>query len=308
MDGPEPRTRAAEVVADACAAAVREAEAALADAPRGPRRREAIRSARRALKTARALGASLRASIPPEDRRRHASIDAMVEFAAKANQLLGPLRDRDALTRSIVRTTDRFVDSETRRVARTVLHATLVLAQGDRRDSDACAETALDRARRALRAARESIGEATGGAFRCEDAARMLERSHRALRDELSEALADGDLARLHECRKRASFLALALAPLADGAEAPRDLRRIVSRGRRLAAAIGEDRDLALLDVEMRIARARLAGSPLVDAVEDALRLARLEAAARMEEQARAFLRLGRGRCRRAIRQAFSAP
>jgi hypothetical protein len=77
------------------------------------------------------------------------------------------------------------------------------------------------------------------------------------------------------------------------------------SRAKNLAAALGEDRDLALLDVEMRVARARLEGSPLVTAIDDALRLARLEAFARAEDAARAFLRLGPNRTRRALRELF---
>ena len=301
-DGAEPRASAAQAVASACAAAVLAAEAALADAAPGARRREAIRSARRALKSVRALGAALRATIPTHDRDRLGALDAVLEFAGQANQLLGPLRDRDALGRTIQRLADRFVDSETRRVTRTVLHATLVLAQGGRRDHEQFAETAIERARRALRSAHAALASATGGAHEFAGAARLLARTHRAMREDLVAALAESDLARLHECRKRASFLALALAPAIAAEGAPREVRRLASRARRLAAAIGEDRDLALLDVEMRIARARLEGSPLVAAIDDAIRLARLEAAARMEDRARAFLRLGGRRIERALR------
>ena len=74
---------------------------------------------------------------------------------------------------------------------------------------------------------------------------------------------------------------------------------------KRLAAALGEDRDLALLDVELRVARAQLAGSPLASAIDDALRLARLESIARVEDAAAAFLRLGRGRIKRGVASLF---
>jgi hypothetical protein len=46
-------------------------------------------------------------------------------------------------------------------------------------------------------------------------------------------------------------------------------------------------------------------GSPLVSAIDDALRLARLEAFARAEDSARAFLRLGPNRTRRELRVLF---
>jgi hypothetical protein len=70
---------------------------------------------------------------------------------------------------------------------------------------------------------------------------------------------------------------------------------------------LGEDRDLALLDVEMRVARAQLEGSPLASAIDDALRLARIESAARVEDAASEFLRLRRGRVKRAICELLGA-
>jgi hypothetical protein len=87
--------------------------------------------------------------------------------------------------------------------------------------------------------------------------------------------------------------------------ELPSSVRRMRARAKRLAAALGEDRDLALLDVEMRATRSQLSGSPLAAAIDDALRLARLEAGARVEDAARAFLRLGRGRVRRGLDELF---
>jgi hypothetical protein len=72
-----------------------------------------------------------------------------------------------------------------------------------------------------------------------------------------------------------------------------------------LASALGEDRDFALLDVEMRAARAQLAGSPLISAIDETLRLARLESNARMEDGARAYLRVSRSRVHRAMEALF---
>jgi hypothetical protein len=202
-------------------------------------------------------------------------------------------------------------------VTRTVLLATLVLAEGDRRSDAAYAEASVERARRAIRAARDSFAVVAPDArFDTTHAAELLARTFAGCRAELDAALASGDLARLHECRKKASFLALSLAPLdardrdeadaAPGARLSTDLRRLRTRARSLAAALGEDRDLALLDVEMRAARAQLAGSPLVGAIDGALRLARLEANARMEDAARAFLRLPRKRLLRELSARFS--
>ena len=113
------------------------------------------------------------------------------------------------------------------------------------------------------------------------------------------------DLARLHECRKKATFLSLSLRAFED--EVPGAVRRLRGRARRLAAALGEDRDFALLDVEMSAARAQLAGSPLAAAIDDALRLARLESSVRVEDAAQDFLRLGRSRVRRGLAQLFGA-
>jgi hypothetical protein len=308
------RTRdAGAVLATALSHALAEADAALDGLSTSARRREGVRTARRALKAARAVAPLARTGAARD------AIDGVVEFAAKANQLLGPLRDRDALARSIQRLADRFADPGARRVTRTVLLATLVLAEGDRRSDAAYAEASVERARRAIRAARDSFATiAPLARFDTTHAAELLARTFAACRAELDAALASGDLARLHECRKKASFLALSLAPLdpreraegdaTDAAPSPRlssNLRRLRARARSLAAALGEDRDLALLDVEMRAARAQLAGSPLVGAIDDALRLARLESNARMEDAARAFLRLPRKRLLREMTERF---
>lgn len=272
------------------------------DAPAS--RREAVRSARRELKAVRALAPLCRCG--RGDRANDLAIEGLLEFAAKANQLLGPLRDRDALARSIQRIVDRFADSGTRKVARTVLLATLIFSEGDRRDDSVYAQATIDRARRSLRAARSATARLSeGGAFDATHAGALLCRTFRACGDELAAALESGDLARLHECRKKATFLALSLRPFEDDASAP--VRRLRTRAKRLAAALGEDRDLALLDVEMTAVRAQLSGSPLASAIDDALRLARLESGARVERAAEDFLRLRRGRVRRAIGELLGA-
>lgn len=274
------------------------AEASLESVEAPPARREGVRSARRELKAVRAIAPLCRGE--GDD----AVIDGVLEFSAKANQLLGPLRDRDALSRSIQRLSDRFADHATRRVVRTVLLATLIFGEADRRDEAAYAAASIDRSRRSLRSARAAIaGLAADDRFDGALAAGLLRRTHAACRRELGAALRGGDLARLHECRKKASFLALALRPFEDDVPAP--LRRLRGRAKRVAAMLGEDRDLALLDVEMRVARAQLAGSPLAAAMDDALRLARLESAARVEDAAADFLRLRRGRVRRALAELF---
>lgn len=264
-------------------------------------RREAVRTARRALKEVRALAPLCRVA------GRDDLTDGVLEFSAKANQLLGPLRDRDALARSIQRLSDRFAESETRRVARTVLMATLVFAESDRRDETAFADAAIERARRALRSARQAAEASerglADGAIDGAEAASVVARHARELHDELAEALRRNDLARLHECRKRASLVALALAPF--GEELSSGLTRLRTRARRLASALGEDRDLALLDVEMHAARARLAGSPLIDSLDATLRLARLESTARMEDAARRHLRLRPRRVDRELDELF---
>ncbi|MFN9078283.1 MAG: CHAD domain-containing protein [bacterium] len=298
MEGP-PDSGA--VVLSALRVALAAAETALERVDSPSERRESVRAARRELKSARALAPLLRSREAPPSQ---ASVDGVLEFSAKANQLLGPLRDRDALARSIQKIADRFADDETRRVSRTVLLATLVFADGDRRDDAQFAATAIERARRAIRQARAAAEHLdakapTPGAH----ASAALARAFDEGRDMLDRGLEEGDLAALHACRKHATILALGLRPFGDALPAP--LRRVRSRAKTLAAALGEDRDFALLDVEMRVARARLDGSPLVAAIDDALRLARIEAFARAEDSARAFLRLGPNRTRRALRELF---
>jgi hypothetical protein len=270
------------------------AEASLESVDAPPARREGVRSARRELKAVRAVAPLCR------NGRNDSAIDGVLEFSAKSNQLLGPLRDRDALSRSIQRLAERFAKHDTRRVVRTVLFATLIFGEADRRDEAAYAAASIDRARRSLRSARAAVaalGEAD--AFDGAQAAALLLRTHAACRGELEAALRGNDLARLHECRKRATFLALALRPFED--DVPAAVRRLRTRAKRLATMLGEDRDLALLDVEMRVARAQLEGSPLASAIDDALRLARIESAARVEDAASDFLRLRRSRVKRAI-------
>lgn len=304
---------AGDLLREALRAAIAETEASIVLAEDSARRREAVRATRRALKDVRALATLCR----PRDAVGHAgthagthagahasSVDGMVEFAAKANQLLGPLRDRDALVRSIQRLSDRFADGEPRRVVRTVLLATLVYADHDRVESEAWSQGSLDRARRAIAAMAAAARRAEGASFDDRHAARTLLETHRravlTLRDALEASDAgSGDLARLHDGRKLASFLALALKPF--GEELPDDARRMRVRARRLASALGEDRDLALLDVEMARVRLQLGGSALVASIDGALRLARLEGSARMEDAARSFLRLRRRRVARAI-------
>ncbi len=264
----------------------------------GAARREPIRLARRALKEVRAIAPLCRAPAGGE------LVDALVEFAGRANGLLGPLRDRDALLRSVQRLSDRFAEPTVRRTVRTVLLATLVFADGARRDEATFADAAIDRARRAVRSAGEVARLVrAAGAFDAVAAASTLGRAFAQCLEELDGAMADGDLARLHDCRKRASFLALGLRPLGD--DAPAVLRRVRGRAKRLVSALGEERDLALLDAEMRGARRQLAGSPLLAAIEDALRLARLEAGARSEDAAHAMLRLRRKRVLAGLDEAF---
>ncbi len=279
-------------------AAVRAADAHLQEAHVASMRREAIRLTRRELKKARALAPLVRNAA-------HGSlVDGTLEFAAKANQLLGPLRDRDALIRSIQRITERFIDGEPRRVARTVLLATIIFAQFDRRDEEHFSDGALNRARRNVRAALEcASGIAGNAAFDASSARAGVAWDFDSCRRDLVEALAEGNLVRLHECRKKASSLALVLGVF--GEQLPNPLRRARSRARSLAAALGEDRDYALLDVEMRAARSQLNGSPLVAAIDETLRLARLESTARMEDAARAYLRVSRSRVHRALDDLF---
>ena len=267
-------------------------------------RREAVRGARRALKSVRALAPLCR------NGHREGGVDqaiaSVLEFSAKANQMLGPLRDRDALLRSIHRLVDRFADAQTRTVARTVLVATLIHSEGERRDDAAYAGVSIERAHRALRAARGAVAHlGIEGAFDPAHATTLVLRAFRDCRTELSAALEASDLVRLHDCRKMATFLALALRPFED--DVPAAVARMRSRAKRLAAALGEDRDLALLDVEMSAARAQLAGSPLATAIDDAVRLARIEALARVEDAAASFLRVRRGGVRRGVRELLGA-
>jgi hypothetical protein len=290
--------RAAAILLGALRDSVALAETSLESVDAPPARREGVRSARRELKAVRAIAPLCR------NGRNDSAIDGVLEFSSKSNQLLGPLRDRDALARSIQRLADRFAKHDARRVVRTVLVATLVLGESDRRDEVAYAAASIDRARRSLRAARAAVavlGEVDS--FDAAQASSLLRRTHAACRRELEAALRGNDLARLHECRKKASFLALALRPFED--DVPAQVRRLRTRAKRLAAMLGEDRDLALLDVEMRVARAQLEGSPLAGAIDDALRLARLESAARVEDAAGDFLRLRRSRVKRAIAELF---
>lgn len=288
IDSMNPRQDAGTLVLAALRSSMLAAETALAsNSQLASNRRESVRTARRELKSVRALAPLCRAP------QHGAFVDGVLEFSAKANQLLGPLRDRDALIRSITRISDRFVDGEPRRVVRTVLLATLVFAETDRRDDSQFADSAIARARRAMRAAMESVTRLDAEAPIDRRAVEsMMRRTFESCRVELREALEVSDLARLHECRKKASFLALTLRPFESGLSP--SLRRVRNRAKRLATTLGEDRDLALLDVELNRARAQLAGSPLVESIDAALRLARLEASVRMEDSARAFLRLGR--------------
>jgi CHAD domain-containing protein len=298
---------AGKLLVGALRASIMLADAALDGLDSPAARREGVRTTRRELKAVRAIAPLCRDAGSTDGATNGASngaIDGVLEFSTKTNQLLGPLRDRDTLLRSIHRIVERFADADTRRVARTVLVATLIFSESDRRDEAAYSAASIDRARRSMRSARAamaSLGDAP--AFDPTHASTLLLRNFRACRAELDAALRTSDLGRLHECRKRATFLALALRPFED--EVSSDVRRMRARAKRLAAALGEDRDLALLDVELRVARAQLAGSPLASAIDDALRLARLESIARVEDAAAAFLRLGRGRIKRGVASLF---
>lgn len=292
---------AGAVILRALRESIEGAERALGSVETPADRRESVRTSRRNLKAVRALVPLLRPSAAPEP---GCALDAVLEYGAKANQLLGPLRDRDALTRSIQRIADRFVDAETRRVVRTVLYATLVFAETDRRDESEFALAAIERARRSIRRARGALDHALRDALPVGvPASAVLADTFAECRDTLGRALEQNDLATMHACRKHATFLALALEPFGRSLEPA--LRRLRRRAKGLAAALGEERDLALLDVEMRIARARLEGSPLVRAIDDSIRLARLEAFARVEDAALEFLKPGPRRMRRELRALF---
>lgn len=295
------RPEAGEVVLAALRESLTAAERALDRVGTLAERRESVRAARRELKAARALALLLRLV---DSERGHQSLDGVLECAAKANQLLGPLRDRDALARSIQRIADRFADAETRRVSRTVLLATLVFADAGRRDDAQFATSAIERARRAIRHARVLLDDAvTIGPVAGSHAAATLCRSLDDCRDMLENALEHNDLSMLHACRKNASLVALSLRPFGESLPSP--LRRLRSRSKLLAAALGEDRDLALLEVELRVARAKLEGSPFLAAIDDSLRLARIESFARAEDAGRAFLRLAPNQSKRELRELF---
>ena len=165
------------------------ADAALDGLDSPAARREGVRTTRRELKAVRAIAPLCRDAGPshgstdgPTDGStagstagatigaRNGAIDGVLEFSTKTNQLLGPLRDRDTLLRSIHRIVERFADADTRRVARTVLVATLIFSESNRRDEAAYSAASIDRARRSMRSARAamaSLGAAPAFDRRC---------------------------------------------------------------------------------------------------------------------------------------------
>lgn len=230
---------------------------------------EAIHSARKRIKKARAL---LRLLEPSISRRSFARTERALRSAAKP---LSSVRDSKILTETF----ERLMKSraQVRLKGREHLHQALARHHREVRAAVSRDRDGVVAARRALRRARKSCDTTLRGGRRAllKSPGRLYREGRRALAASRREAAVDT----LHGWRKCAKYLSHQLEAL--GAHCPPDTRLLARELHSLSDELGEDHDLAML-------RAHLACHPdaLVDAEERA-DLVRLIEAARLERQER---------------------
>lgn len=209
----------------------------------------AVRRARKSLKRIRAILDLVRGGIDSETHDR-----IRVE-ARDLGRALSPLRDRDVVQSLLVRLEKEATTSrrkEAIRLASAVLAADQPgMAVRDHRAEEAVVAEVGRRAATLL-----EVVEAADFSKVCRGRVfRRLERSWRRARERFHDGFIDGDTAWLHETRKRVIRLQLALQPLVSLRPGP--MARTFRRLKRVADALGDDHDLAVLAdlVEMHAAQ-----------------------------------------------------
>jgi len=209
----------------------------------------AVRRARKSLKRVRSILDLVRGAIDEDDHH------AMRIAARDLGRALSPLRDRDVVQSLLVRLA-KDATTPGRREAIRLAEAVLAAAQPELAVRDHRAEEAVvaDVGRRAA-ALLERIEIVDVSAVGRRHVLGRLERSWSRARTRFHDGFIDGDTAWLHETRKRVIRLQLALQPLVTLQE--RGVPKAIRRLKRVADALGDDHDLAVLAdlVDMHAAR-----------------------------------------------------
>lgn len=208
----------------------------------------AVRRARKSLKRIRAILDLVRGMLDEETHRR------LRTEARDLGRALSPLRDRDVVQALLVRL-EKDASTGRRREAIRLASAVLAADQPGMAVRDHRAEEAVvAEVGRAAAALLELVETADFSAVGRGRVLRRVERSWRRARARFHDGFIDGDTAWLHETRKRVIRLQLSIQPL--GSLRPGPLGKTFRRLKRVADALGDDHDLAVLAdlVEMHAA------------------------------------------------------
>jgi CHAD domain-containing protein len=219
----------------------------------------AVRRARKSLKRVRAILDLVRGAIAEEDHR------SMRTEARDLGRLLSPLRDRDVV-QALLKRLEKDATTTRRREAIRLAEAVLAAAQPELAVRDHRAEEIVvaEVGRRAAGFLEriETLNVADLGRRHVLD---RVERSWRRARTRFHDGFIDGDTEWLHETRKRVIRLQLSLQPLIS--LHPIGMPKAIRRLKRVADALGDDHDLAVLADLVDMHAERFGDESIVDRI-----------------------------------------
>ena len=220
----------------------------------------AVRRARKSLKRIRAILDLVRGGLDEDDHR------AWRLEARDLGRALSPLRDRDVV-QSLLRRLEKDATTTRRREAIRLAEAVLTAASPELavRDHRAEEEVVAEVGRRAA-ALLELVEVADLSSIRRRHVLDRLERLWRRARTRFHDGFIDGDTLWLHETRKRVVRLQLAIQPLVT--LRPDPMTRTFKRLRRVADALGDDHDLAVLADLVEMHAAQFGDAAIVGRIE----------------------------------------
>jgi CHAD domain-containing protein len=254
---------------------------------------EAVRRFRKSLKAARAV-------LPLLDRGTcYATLAANKSALSAASDLLAPVRDRDALQRTVAR-----MYGVARRSHATgnrgILNMAIAMPGGDA-DMRTLEDLLMARAVAWVVRVVEALPEIHFEEIDADEVANVIGKRWRAARRLASTVFEKDDSEALHELRRRASRLALQFAAFPKAGR----LQVLRKRLRGITSALGDEHDLSMLAERISVARPSFNGNHVFLATYLVVKKAR----GRLRDQAKAAatkaFRRSAGNVRRTVRAAL---
>ncbi len=238
----------------------------------GGLRPDLLKVVRKATKTGRALLPLIASGV------RNESLSGAERAFADAAHLLSPIRDRDALLKTVERL---FLgkDDERARHVHDLLAAVITASERSPVEDRSFEHASVDRAMIAMTRAEAVISTVDWSAVSATAIGAVVGDAWKAARRRANrEWNLDGEAP--HELRKECSRIVQHLLLLDDSL--PKSTRRFRQQLRRVTSSLGDEHDLAMLGERMSMERDRLGNGSFVDAALALCRKARL----RLREQA----------------------